>query len=151
MTPEKGTHGTKEPIMTQTALAPWPVIAQPMQGPPIQALQHLLRQHGSNITADGVFGPKTDAAVKAFQQSHGLVADGKVGPKTWPKLIVTVRRNDRGEAVKGAQLLCVDVTVDGIFGPQTEAGVKTMQGFFGITVDGIVGPVTWQALVSNGD
>jgi peptidoglycan hydrolase-like protein with peptidoglycan-binding domain len=137
--------------MTQTSLAPWPVLAQPMQGGPIEALQHLLRHHGSTITADGKFGPKTDAAVKAFQQSHGLVADGKVGPKTWPKLIVTVRRGDKGEAVRGAQVLCVDVTVDGSFGPKTEAGVKQMQGFFGITADGIVGPVTWQALLANGD
>lgn len=137
--------------MTQTSLAPWPVLAQPMQGGPIEALQHLLRHHGSTITADGKFGPKTDAAVRAFQQSHGLVADGKVGPKTWPKLIVTVRRGDKGEAVRGAQVLCVDVTVDGIFGPKTEAGVKQMQGFFGITADGIVGPMTWQALLANGD
>jgi peptidoglycan hydrolase-like protein with peptidoglycan-binding domain len=137
--------------MTTTSIAPWPVLAQPMQGGPVTALQHLLRQHGATITADGQFGPKTDAAVRAFQQSHGLVADGKVGPKTWPKLIVTVRRNDHGEAVMGAQVLCVDVAVDGIFGPKTEAGVKKMQGFLGITVDGIVGPVTWQALVANGD
>ena len=97
--------------MTQTSLAPWPVIAQPMQGPPVEALQHLLRHHGSTIAADGKFGPMTDAAVKSFQQSRGLVVDGKAGPQTWPKLIVTVRRNDRGEAVRGPQCLCVDVTV----------------------------------------
>lgn len=35
------------------------------------------------IAADGDFGPKTHAAVVAFQKSHGLVADGIVGPKTW--------------------------------------------------------------------
>jgi GH24 family phage-related lysozyme (muramidase) len=35
------------------------------------------------VTADGVWGPKTDAAVKAYQKKHGLVADGLIGIKTW--------------------------------------------------------------------
>ncbi len=35
------------------------------------------------ITADGIFGVKTEAAVKEWQHSRGLVADGIVGDKTW--------------------------------------------------------------------
>jgi N-acetyl-anhydromuramyl-L-alanine amidase AmpD len=39
-----------------------------------------------NLTADGVFGAATEAAVREFQRSHGLVPDGIVGPRTWAML-----------------------------------------------------------------
>ncbi|MDB4923125.1 MAG: peptidoglycan-binding protein [Mucilaginibacter sp.] len=35
------------------------------------------------LNADGSFGPKTEAAIRAFQSQHGVVPDGIVGPKTW--------------------------------------------------------------------
>lgn len=35
----------------------------------------------------GKFGPKTDAAVKAWQTKNGLTPDGVVGPTTWSKLM----------------------------------------------------------------
>ena len=39
------------------------------------------------------------------------------------------------------------VTVDGVFGPQTDAAVCAFQHDKGLVVDGIVGPLTWSALV----
>jgi N-acetylmuramoyl-L-alanine amidase len=38
------------------------------------------------VKVDGIFGPKTEAAVKAFQKKHGLRQDGIVGPETWAKM-----------------------------------------------------------------
>jgi peptidoglycan hydrolase-like protein with peptidoglycan-binding domain len=43
-------------------------------------------QRKVGVTADGVFGPGTEAAVKRWQRRHGLVADGIVGPQTRRKM-----------------------------------------------------------------
>jgi peptidoglycan hydrolase-like protein with peptidoglycan-binding domain len=47
----------------------------------VSALQRAL-----GISADGVFGPQTESAVKHYQGSHGLAVDGVVGPATRSKL-----------------------------------------------------------------
>ena len=38
------------------------------------------------LTVDGMFGAQTQEALKQFQASHGLVADGAVGPVSWAAL-----------------------------------------------------------------
>jgi peptidoglycan hydrolase-like protein with peptidoglycan-binding domain len=58
------------------------------RGASVRALQLGLRVS----PADGVFGPATSRAVKAFQREHGLTADGVVGPATWAALGVTDSR-----------------------------------------------------------
>jgi peptidoglycan hydrolase-like protein with peptidoglycan-binding domain len=35
---------------------------------------------------DGVFGPKTEAGVKALQKATGIAVDGIVGPETWKQI-----------------------------------------------------------------
>jgi len=56
-------------------------------GPRVSALQELLRQRGFDPQdADGQFGPGTDTAVRAFQSSVGLTADGQAGANTFAAL-----------------------------------------------------------------
>jgi hypothetical protein len=57
------------------------------RGTPVVQLQQLLNQYGANIAQDGIFGPQTQAAVRAFQQANGLTVDGIVGPETWSALL----------------------------------------------------------------
>jgi peptidoglycan hydrolase-like protein with peptidoglycan-binding domain len=146
------------------SISPWPLVKSGSNGHPVKTLQYLLRERGHGVAADDVFGPQTEAAVKAFQAAHGLTPDGIVGPITWAAIVVQVQQGSQGDAVRGVQEefqfrnLSGDPAngpqVDGIFGPVTDASVRGFQQALSldipaVTVDGIVGPVTWQALVSG--
>ena len=63
-----------------------PVLRSGARGDDVRTLQKKLREHGATMTADGVFGGRTDRAVRAFQSSVGLRADGVVGARTWRAL-----------------------------------------------------------------
>lgn len=85
-------------IMNGTAPAPTliPAVEPPVRAgaptgrPTLRrgATGELVRQVQTKVGAavDGDFGPRTEAAVRAFQRAHGLVPDGIVGPKTWAAL-----------------------------------------------------------------
>lgn len=56
-------------------------------GSDVRALQEQLTAHGYAAgNLDGIFGPRTEAAVRAYQKAQGLAVDGIVGPKTWASL-----------------------------------------------------------------
>ena len=57
------------------------------QGNDVAEIQGQLASLGYDVTADGDFGPATTEAVKAFQVSKGLSADGLVGPTTYSALL----------------------------------------------------------------
>ena len=92
------------------SVSPWPLVRRGDQQHPVQTLQYLLRARGHTVTVDGIFGPNTESAVRAFQQEKNLSVDGIFGPKT-------------DAAVRGfQQALHADipsVAVDGIVGPIT--------------------------------
>ena len=56
-------------------------------GSEVETLQMMLNEvYGSVLVVDGIFGNKTEGFVKQYQQDHGLVVDGIVGPATWNNL-----------------------------------------------------------------
>jgi peptidoglycan hydrolase-like protein with peptidoglycan-binding domain len=159
------TDGVTAVAVTASAELPaWPNIRQGSVGQPVRSLQYLLNARGACLAVDGIFGPRTNAAVRTFQSTHGLVVDGIVGPQTWRSVIITVRYGSVGSAVKAVQDQAnfrggrgegpPVLDVDGIFGSKTRGWVMAFQGvaaqdFQGVAVDGIVGPVTWQLLISG--
>ena len=62
-----------------------------MQGADVRQVQQRLKDLGYAQVgpADGIFGPYTDSAVRAFQWINQLVVDGVVGPQTWGLLFST--------------------------------------------------------------
>lgn len=61
----------------------------------IQKIQHHLARKGFDPGAiDGIWGRRTELAVRSFQSSLGLVADGIVGPVTWQALFGSAPTDD---------------------------------------------------------
>lgn len=57
------------------------------KGDDVKLLQHRLNLVGNQLAEDGIWGVKTDQAVRNYQYKAGLTVDGIVGPKTQAALI----------------------------------------------------------------
>lgn len=140
-------------------------IARGDRGPAVQDIQQRLLALGFDLGptgVDGVFLGETLAAVRSFQQGHGLSEDGVVGDETWAALVdATFRLGDRLLYLKIPYLHGVDVRtlqgalnvlgfacggLDGIFGAFTEQAVREFQANVGLPADGIAGTDTVGAL-----
>lgn len=129
----------------------WSSLDPGAQGARVRSVQHLMTRRGWTLVADGDYGPVSVGAVKKFQSSRGLVADGQVGPLTWSALVYSLRQGNSGAHVRGLQVALnkrsAGLLVDGDFGSVTNSAVRTFQSVNRLTVDGVAGPVTWRALV----
>jgi hypothetical protein len=132
---------------------PWPIQNSGSKGEDVRTVQYLLAVHGHPVAVDGVFGPATKAAVRAFQSSKGLGVDGVVGAATWAALIVTVAAGASGGRVRAVQGQLASqgwrLAVDGAFGPQTTRSIRDFQTAHHLTADGVVGTQTWNTLVAG--
>jgi len=126
-----------------------------------------------SLAEDGIFGPLTEASVRAFQTFFGLTADGVIGPDTWGRIVdinatlpsITAPRfpgnlqvGSRGDNVRLMQQYLNDLVpfypsitrlaTDGSFGPITQSAVVAFQRIFGMTPSGIINQTVWNFIVS---
>lgn len=81
--------GAPAPVInwTEKIVKELPLVRQGQTGSTVRTVQGLCCARGHTVAVDGVFGPKTDAAVKAVQSHARIAVDGVVGPHTWPVLL----------------------------------------------------------------
>jgi hypothetical protein len=89
--------GQRLPTMSAPADPGWPLLKRGAKGDSVVRAQQLLASAGSKtLKASGVFDSATVAAVKRFQASRQLTADGQLGAATWVllgKVTVALARN----------------------------------------------------------
>ncbi len=145
-------------VLAALAIAP---TAAASRNAGIAALQVALRARGFYPgTIDGVKGKATTHAVKGFQRSAGLPADGFPGPKTRRALgsysrylfgARTLRRGATGWDVAALQFLLAwhgfpSATFDGGLGDRTDRALSHFQRWAGLRADGVARASTYAAL-----
>src|SRR5437764_8543259 len=122
-----------------------------------------LRPAGPDGEDAALYDDATQLAVRHFQQVRGLSVDGRVGEETYRALTEArwslgdrllrydPERPTRGDDVTNLQERLHELgydagPVDGVFGAETETGLRAFQRDYGLTADGTCRPATLRAL-----
>lgn len=76
------------------------VVSMGDRGEAVKQVQTMLNDHGFKLNTDGIFGAKTDGAVRDFQEDKSLAVDGIAGPKTMEALALHAAVEDENLTIK---------------------------------------------------
>lgn len=117
--------------------------------------QHLNTIYGAQLKIDGICGPKTKKALLcALQTELKVTADGIFGPITAAAIQKNVLgKGCRGEMVRILQMLLIcqgyKLVADGIFGAKTENALRAYQKKTSLAPDGLAGKNTFKKLTMD--
>ena len=140
---------------TTPQVAAFPSVPIGSEGTLVEVIQRLLSQRGFAVDPTGFFDDATEAAVREFEDSVGIPADGLVARLTWQQLVVPVKRGQEGEAVRALQILLTANGIphepDGQFTLDVQEDVVAFQRANGLGVDGIGDVDTWRILLAGAE
>jgi peptidoglycan hydrolase-like protein with peptidoglycan-binding domain/DNA invertase Pin-like site-specific DNA recombinase len=157
--------GASPRVAADGALSAGAGYGQPQGDSRVRALQRRLRALGHRPgPVDGLYGPRTEAAVERLQRDGGIAVDGVVGPQTRRLLNREAPRlaPGAGYGQPGGSPQVRDIQrqlraagsrpgpIDGVYGPRTEAAVERFQRSAGEPVSGVLSPATAAALARAG-
>ena len=155
------------PIRGYTSSYPGSPLRRGSTGPNVVVIQTELNRISQDYpaipklpTVDGIFGSRTEASVRAFQEIFGLEPDGIVGPGTWYELIRVYTAVTRLAELRsqGQQFYANSWNLNpGIYPGQSGDKVRHLQYMLNVlsefipqipplNVDGIYGPLTEDAV-----
>jgi peptidoglycan hydrolase-like protein with peptidoglycan-binding domain len=119
----------------------------------VRRLQAALR-----LTADGEFGPETEAAIRRLQARHGLNVDGVVGPATWgvigvhgaetltPPATALPPTPSHSTGAASASATSSESPTSAVAAPGGTSAIRRLQAALRLTADGEFGPETEAAI-----
>ncbi|MGD0454892.1 MAG: peptidoglycan-binding protein [Solirubrobacteraceae bacterium] len=97
----------------------------------------------------GALAALTVGPTASLASGQSTISIANPEPVTTTEHVIVLSSESEGRQVQLLQKALGAVKVDGVFGPETEAAVRSFQASRGLTVDGVVGPLTSAALRSQ--